>query len=263
MLSIEEIHSFSLEILKKFVKICDEQNLEYSLAYGTLLGAVRHKGFIPWDDDLDVFMPRKDYEQFVEYCLNNGELYSLELFHYKTSKEYIYPIARLSDPRFRTEYRNVKDYGLGVFIDIYPLDGFEKDEKYVSRILWKKSIVHMCGNEQYNPSPIVYKNLFKYPVYLFSRLLNINKKIADMDKHAQKYDYDSSTYVTCACWEPNEVYLKEWFSEMLLVDFEDIKVKIPCGFDNILRTDYGDYMKLPPEEKRQGHHFYKVYYKEQ
>ena len=134
-LTIKEIQAGSLEVLKKFIDICDGQDLQYFIAYGSLIGVVRHKGFIPWDDDLDVWMPRRDYELFINYCINNSNsIKPFQLMHYRTNPNYVYAIARLSDSRYETDYNNIKEYGLGLFIDIYPLEGWENDPRYIKNI---------------------------------------------------------------------------------------------------------------------------------
>ena len=123
-LSIEEIHEGTLGILKKIIEICDEINVNYFLAYGSLIGAVRHGGFIPWDDDLDIVMLRPDYEIFNQYCLKHErELYPFKLINRKNEKKYPYNIARFNDLRYRDIYENVQEYDSGMFIDVYPLDG--------------------------------------------------------------------------------------------------------------------------------------------
>ena len=124
-LSLKEIQQGSYEILKVIKRIFDENNWRYYLVYGTLIGAVRHNGFIPWDDDIDIWIPRPDYEKFIDYCIEHKEeLYPLELIHYKTNDKYIYPIARMSDSRYIINYDNAKEYGLGLFVALYPVAGF-------------------------------------------------------------------------------------------------------------------------------------------
>ena len=123
-LTLREIQLGELKILKKIKEICSLINIDYFLFCGTLLGAVRHHGIIPWDDDIDVGMMRKDYEIFVSYCKEHDkELLPFKLFHYTTNKKYIYPIARLVDTRYVVDYKDFKDYGLGLFVDLYPFDG--------------------------------------------------------------------------------------------------------------------------------------------
>ncbi len=264
-LSLSEIQQGSFEVLLKFKEICEKNNLEYFLAYGTLIGAVRHKGFIPWDDDIDVWMPRPDYDRFVQYCIDHSdEMGCFTLKHYKTCKEYIYPIARLVDTRYRIEYTNAKDYGLGLFIDIYPLDGVNPDDvkniKRLKRLVRKISIL---GAGRYIPSRNKLRDIFKRIYYCFNRHKNLNKLIAKTDAVGQKYGYEQSGVVGCAVWEPLEKFNKEYFNSSLETAFNGINFKIPVGYDNLLKSLYGDYMKLPPENERIAHHYYSAYRKEE
>lgn len=123
-LTLRQMQEGALNILKKLDGICREQGLRYFLFYGTLIGAIRHKGFIPWDDDLDVAMPRPDFDKLVAYCRRHRqELQPMQLMTVDDNPRYVYPIARFSDTRYRVKYQGIRDYGLGLFVDIYPLDG--------------------------------------------------------------------------------------------------------------------------------------------
>jgi len=127
---MREIQLVSLEILHTVATICEEQNFRYSLIYGTLIGAIRHHGYIPWDDDVDIMMPRRDYDQFLEYMkIHRKEYPDLRIFNLDECKEYPYMITRISDDRYIIKMENEKPYGMGVFIDIYPYDGLGTTEK--------------------------------------------------------------------------------------------------------------------------------------
>ncbi len=118
-LNIRETQAVSLEILKKVADICEQNGLRYVLQYGTLLGAVRHKGYIPWDDDVDIMMPRPDYEALLAYFKEHAsELDHLQFFEPRTCKDYPYMIGRISDDRYQIDMDNEKPYGMGVFIDV-------------------------------------------------------------------------------------------------------------------------------------------------
>ena len=262
-LSLEEIQQGSFEVLLKFKEICVKNNLNYFLTYGTLIGAIRHKGFIPWDDDIDICMPRPDYEKFIQYCINHAEeLEPFNLKHYKTCKEYIYPIARLVDTRYKIEYSNTKDYGLGLFIDIYPLDGENKhDIKHSNKLNRLIRKIILLDSTKYINSPNKIKNIIKFPYWLVMRNFNLNKKIAKLDKIAQKYSYNDNDIVGCAVWELKEFLEKTNFDSNVEVEFNGALFNAPIGYDNLLTQIYGDYMQLPPENERIAHHFYRAYKK--
>lgn len=260
-LTLQEIQQGSFQVLLKFKEICEQNNLKYFLAYGTLIGAIRHKGFIPWDDDIDVWMPRPDYERFIQYCIDHeSELRNFVLKHYKTCKEYIYPIARFVDARYKIEYMNAKDYGLGLFIDIYPLDGViagnKKQIRTRNNYMRKISVL---GANHYIKSPNWFKNIFKYVYYETHKNKDLNKFIATCDKFAQKCDYDMFSHVGCVVWGPPECLDKRDFESEQRVYFNGEVFNAPIGYDHILTELFGDYMTPPPESERIAHHFYKAY----
>lgn len=141
-LTTREMQEVSLEILHTIASICEKQHLRYALIYGTLIGAVRHKGYIPWDDDVDIMMPRPDYDSLLQYLKENIADYPyLKVFNREECPEYPYMITRISDQRYRIEMENEKPFGLGVFIDIYPYDGLG-DTKQESVAFGLKGIVY-------------------------------------------------------------------------------------------------------------------------
>ena len=121
-LKIEEIQEVSLRILKRITSVCEEHGFRYTLAFGTLIGAIRHKGFIPWDDDVDILMPRPDYERFILY-LTNHPIEDLKVFNWKCVKNYPLGITRICDMRYRVLENNFIDFDHGIFVDVYPVDG--------------------------------------------------------------------------------------------------------------------------------------------
>lgn len=264
-LNIQEIQAETLKIMKVIHKICIEQNLKYSLFYGTLIGAVRHKGFIPWDDDLDIVMPRGDYEKFTEYFIvHEKELTPYKLFSYKTVENYPYVINRICNTEFRMEAENEKDCGMGTFIDVYPLDGagdgtdkmFNKKAWFYASMYFSKSRLH------YVPVKGFAKTIVKKTAYLFSKLSRYSSIRSKLKKLANKYPYESSEYVAVVAWGNARVfYKKSWFDDLSLAKYEDAEFYIPKAYDDCLRLQYGDYMQLPPENERVGHHFYKIYKK--
>lgn len=267
-LTLREIQLSSLEILKTFADICEKNGFKYVLAYGTLLGAVRHKGFIPWDDDLDVIMPRPDYNKFIEYCKNHtDELKPLELMHYSTNKRYIYPITRLSNSTYIADYNIAQDYGLGTFIDIYPFDGCGNNEEDIQKIYDKSKklivLISLAGQKKYEKSHHgkIVRSIGKLIVYCFAHLIGVNKLCKAIDNKSQRISCETSNYLGCTVWDnccKNSV-LKSIFDDIIYIDFEDKQFAVPREYDAVLTKWYGDYMKLPPESERVGHHYYKIY----
>lgn len=265
-LTLEEIQQGSFNILKKIKEIFDENGWKYYLAYGTLLGAIRHKGFIPWDDDIDIWVPRQDYEKFLEYCRKNEKLlFPYEIIHYTTNNKYIYTIARFSDSRYVIDYQNVDDYGLGLFVDIYPLDGINiEDIGFMKKLIRKQKNINLIGSKEFVKSKNLIKNILKYPYFCFRKFFNMSKMLKELDIFSQKYSYENSEYCDSMVWNPQYSLLKkEWFGieKEYFQEFNGETFRIPYEYDKVLEKIYGDYMQLPPEEKRIPHHFYKAYKK--
>lgn len=272
-LSIQEIQAVSLEILKQVTDLCEKLRLRYFLTYGTLIGAIRHNGFIPWDDDIDIMMPRKDYEELLSYFLTHNEDYhNLELFNPETCSDYPYMISRFSDNRYRLEVKNEKPYGIGIFIDVYPLDGlgdtlseaihFGRKGDILSTFCYQSTRVH------YDPVTLtsghkLLKAIAKMPVYCGAKMKGKNYFQQQLNKLI-RIPYDEAEYVGPVIWlvgGEDNIFPRKWFDELIDVPYEQYKFKVPKRYDQFLRKMYGDYMQLPPEKDRVGHHFYKAFRK--
>lgn len=273
-----------LEMLKIIDDICCANDITYFLAFGTLLGAIRHNGFIPWDDDVDVWMPRQDYFKFIRYCIDNEKnIGPYKIAHYTNNINYCMAMARLYDQRTVVDEKHVRNYGLGVFVDVYPLDGCGNTKKESEKIFLKNKnrrfMVGIGAPQVFEASGSnLLKNVLKYCIYTYANFIGISKIICKMDKEAQKYDYNSSKYVATTVWaiyrgrknkigwigrsNAVDIFERKWFEKTKRVKFEDIEVNIPWDYDLILKNRYGNYMELPPEDEQQGHHEFIAYIKD-
>lgn len=270
-LPIKEVQKISLEILKVISDICEELQLRYFLIYGTLIGAVRHKGFIPWDDDVDIMMPRPDYDKLLEYLYANISKYpNLKVFNHDVCAEYPYMITRISDDRYEIIMDNEKPYGMGVFIDIYPYDGLGKTKKEALKYGLKgdrmSSLCYQATRKKMKMETTVsvFRKIIKIPVFLFSKLCGKDIFQNKLEKLARVKSYDDSEYVGCVVWlsgGEKDIFPREWFDEYVMMPYENYMFRAPKEYDAMLRHIYGDYMVLPPVKDRIGHHYYKVYKK--
>ena len=262
-MNLEDVQKDTKELLVVFDKICNNLGLKYFLIYGTLLGAIRHKGFIPWDDDLDVGMFEDDYKRLCSYFndTNNSEL---ELHNQNTSEHCFYNIARVCDKKHRLVFEN-KKYTSGLFIDIYVFEGLGDDEdqfywnqRFKKHPRWRKG-VYINSNEDFLYGNGMVHKILNIPFCLIARKRGKKYYINKFNSH-KKYDINDSKYIGCPSWEESR-YERKWFDSIIYSEFEDIKALIPAAFDEILTSEYGDYMKLPSEEKRKPYHGYKAYRK--
>ena len=270
-LTMAQTQAISLEILHTVAEICEEQGLRYALIYGTLIGAVRHKDYIPWDDDVDIMMPRPDYDKLMAYLAENiGNYPNLKVFNRDTCKDYPYMITRISDDRYVIDVENEKPYGMGVFIDIYPYDGLgktkEESVKYGLKGDRLSSMCYQASREHFaiENTKSTLRKLIKYPVYLVAKLFGKDYFQKKLEKLARVKPYEESEYIGCVIWlswGEKDIFPRAWFDETIMMPFGKYEFRVPKEYDKVLRHEYGDYMQLPPEEDRIGHHFYKVYEK--
>lgn len=271
-LTLREIQMGSYGVLKRISKICSDHNWKWFLTYGTLIGAVRHKGIIPWDDDIDIMMPRPDYEELKKYFIKNKEaLYPLKLFDKVAVRKYPHMIARVSDQRYHLVFENEVDYGIGLFVDIYPLDGVGNDLKKAIRLTRKAkkqaSLCFLTSRKRFatDNTESRIKMLIKKPAYIWAKLMGNQHYINKLNSLAQTYSYADSEYVACVAWPVGNKYgrerdvFKKYIFETTMIAFEDDEFPAPKGYDKFLSITYGDYMKPPSEAGKKTHHTYKAY----
>ena len=267
-LELKEIQKISTDILKVVADLCEKLNLRYYLMYGTLIGAVRHQGYIPWDDDLDIMMPREDYDALLKYWKEHGQQFKhLQVFTPDEVPEYPYMITRISDRRYRMIMDNEKEYGMGIFIDIYPFDGLGNTKKEALKYALKgdrlSSLCYQATRKRcaVETTTSNFRKMIKPAVFAFSKFCGkdiFQKKLKKLERNKP---YDTSEYVGCVVWltgGERDIFLREWFEEYEMVPFEDSFFRIPKAYDAVLRHAYGNYMELPPQKERVGHHNYKV-----
>lgn len=267
ILDIDEVHKVTIEVLKKLIEICDYLSINYYIAYGSLIGAVRHKGFIPWDDDLDIIMLRDDYELFIKYCIKNKEsILPYKILDRRSESEYPYTIARFTDTRYRAEFSNRNDYGCGVFIDIYPFDEISTIDKnkikkdFRFKIWYELCLAYASQKKFQSVDGNIVKTVFKKMVYLYAKRKGKSYFLDKLDAYQYKYKNSNAKYVACLVWNNATIPVdKSHYQGFTYVCFEGLKVKAPLDYDKVLIASYGDYMKLPPEKKRVPQHEYKLY----
>lgn len=256
-LTLKELQKVSLGILKDVHAFCEANQIRYSIAYGTLIGALRHKGFIPWDDDMDIVMPRPDFERF---CKTYHSKQGMRMIYYGNDKSALAAFARVCECE-KTDYQTERPWTVqksGVWIDIFPLDGVVNQKEYTCRYNKLKCI-----------SPIVYKfrrqnhhivasdSLGSKTKTIIAKIIGLGGILPNLLMKwlvaiMTKYDYDNcEMYGQMSCLDDGPImFSKEGFKETVLLDFEDTQFRAMKGYDPVLHQIYGDYMQLPPEDKR-------------
>lgn len=266
-LSLDEIRKIQIEILDYVIDLCKKQGLKVSLDAGTLIGAARHKGYIPWDDDIDVTMPRKDYNKLIQYLSSkNNQRY--QIYNWQTRSDYYYGFAKVVDTNTLLNEENVDDIsGLGINIDIFPQDDLPNRENVCKK--YQKKIFRLRKRIGYAVSqkkPII--EWIKHPRYCVMQfwwsIFGWKKTIKELDIFVQKYNDNNAEYCEqlVSTSNPYRKGKKSFFDEYTELEFEGKMYPVIKEYDKYLRNAYGDYMQLPPPEKRVSHHDFKAYIKE-
>ena len=253
--TLDEMHAESIKILNDVASFCDKNDIHYILAYGSLLGAIRHNGFIPWDDDIDIAMPREDYERFLAtYKSENG----YKLFSYKSDPTYIFPFSKVSNIHDSLKYEYL-DYGThlrGIEIDIFVFDKCPNNK--IKQLLTRLKVSYYRG----------FADFARYPHHMENnKLVEPLRKIAKrkgtlywlkkLDKCTLKYNQRDYNLMWPACYPTQmktEIIPKDAFNKRTKHIFEDQKYFIPENYKTVLTSLFGpDYMTPPPPKDRLAH----------
>ena len=257
---LKAIQRVETNILKAFDEVARKLNLTYFICGGTLIGAIRHKGFIPWDDDIDVMMPREDYEIFLEKGAGLlPDKYFIQNFHTDPEFPANFTKIRDNDTTFiETSVRNC-DINHGVFIDIFPLDFCPDSKIRREMLLFKNRVLSLrISSAFYLPYR---KHSFKWKLaYPCLLLMYPSHRRAMIARERLYRSCKHSGYIANygGAWGRKEIIPAQWYGEGCLLEFEGLEVSAPAEYDKWLEQVYGDYMKLPPEEKRVPHHYVDV-----
>ncbi len=266
-MEMRDVQMVALDILKTIANVCEENNFKYTLAFGTLIGAIRHKGFIPWDDDVDIMMPRNDYEKLLEFLIKNP-IDNFKVFNHKYVQDYPLGISRVCDMRYKIEEKSdrksKRNCDMGIFIDIYPLDGLAdtyEDAKLAFSYTDKARANLLRIKDQTTPALTFSLDSLRYMLSgILLKFKGVKGVQKELEKRARRFSFDECKYVGVPNWNWAQiVFQRDWFNEFKRVQFEDGEFNVISNYDAMLREEYGDYMKLPPVEKRIYHHQYIAY----
>ncbi len=247
LLTAEQVKAKEVEILDYIVGVCQKHSLRYYLSYGSLLGAVRHKGFIPWDDDIDISMPRSDYERLLKVMLHHPDRRFVTLT--PKAKGYPYHYAKVVDLSTRLVEENFDDFaGNGLWVDIFPLDGVNTTAPTLQKKLAKyfnscrASATFKCcppGNK-----PWKWRVCKWIGTHTFALLTDWCSRIKP---------FDGAKYVAHMPTALQNIFPRRIFDKVVEVEFEGKRYAAPAAYDEYLTILYADYMQLPPEDQRVSH----------
>lgn len=257
-LELEELKHIELDMLVSIDTLCRKNEIKYSMAAGTLLGGARHKGFIPWDDDIDIMLMREEYEKLkkcIEQC--HSDLYWVDYHKYEG---YPYPFSKImkKGTMLKEESNKYATAPDGVFIDVFPIDySTENDKKrkkqYDSITRWKQRLVTR-QNYYFGQTGIRewYRIVRKEAMKLIPREWFVNK----MDAECHRYSNTNTLIsLTGTVGYEKATYPREWFESYIDLEFEGVKLMAIEKYKDLLKKQYGDYMRLPPENERIPHHY--------
>lgn len=257
-LILDEVKNIEFSILKKFITFCGENHLRYALTYGTLLGAVRHQGFIPWDDDIDVMMPREDYNSFIEAFEHRSPIEGCELLSRQKTKGYFYPFAKLCDTSTVAKMEdNHTEHG--IWLDVFPVDHVPDDEKKARKFhrhirFYKNMIISYTTD--FSTKHRNWKLIPKFFLAMISRIIGVDRIASYIEKESRQFNNEGTRKIAIVSWQSAEggnMGLDE-ITRPAKVMFNGLEMNAPADYDAYLRSIYGEYMQLPSENKRTTHH---------
>lgn len=261
----KEIQLLELEILKEVIRISDENNLTYYIIGGSLIGVLRHKGFIPWDDDIDIGMPRSDYEKFIEICKKdiNGQY---AIIDNSTDPKWFFNFAQIVNKKIKIKIETTENPRISnPWVDLFPIDGLPSDKKkrkrHFRKILHYRYLIQLANIEnQVDQSrkdrPLRERLILKiFSTFKIKKFINSKNILRKMKIALKTYDFYQSEYAgnLLGRYREKEVVPKNYFGKPKKLPFEEIMVNVPEKYHELQTHLYGDYMSLPPKEKQVTH----------
>lgn len=263
-MTTEEVKAVQIAILSHVAEFCDKNGIRYWIDCGTLLGAVRHKGYIPWDDDIDVGMLREDYDRFT--ALFNAANSQYRFFCIENTPDFYVPHGKVCDNTTVLFEPDENGFKSAVNIDIFVYDNAPEDDREVKKMFDRRDkLRHRFGilysGSIHRGSPL--KRILKRARYIVFKLLYGREHlITEQVENSKKYATATTARVGDFTSVSRMVCDKRVFEDLTLVEFEGKQFKAPIGYDEWLTAFYGDYMTPPPVEERKSHHAYKAFFKE-
>lgn len=250
---IRAIQMIEFNILKEVKRFCEENEINYSLWAGTMIGAIRHQGFIPWDDDIDIVMLREDYDLFINKTMENGgKISDRYTVKYPSSNNYFYPFLKVIDNQ-TVAYENEMVYmELGLYVDVFPIDYYDGDSQSIAKYysVAQRELARFLKVDRNYGKRLMRKCYQMVSKYIWKKDLYYWK-----NKLLETYGFQIKQYGGPMVWTGGgwDLFPIDFFEEYAVVTFEGEQFQCFMRYDDILKHKYGDYMKLPPVERRVSH----------
>lgn len=257
---LQDLKRIQVEILDVMSQFCEKHSIQYWLDSGTLLGAIRHKGFIPWDDDIDTGMLRKDYDVFLKLFNEENERY--KVYSVENHPGYSFPFAKIIDTQTVLYEPDERGYKLSVYVDLFVYDNAPDDDKEVYKMFFYRNFLQKMRSLQWHhkPSGNILRRSLIYMASIPMRLVPKGYFETKIIKNATKYKNIETKRIGNFTATAPVTADKKIFRDFIDVEFEGKKYKAPVGYDEWLTAFYGDYMKLPPIDQRRTNHSFKAYF---
>lgn len=258
-MDIKEFRATITDIVRFVDEFCEKHGLRCYLGYGTMLGAVRHKGFIPWDDDADMVMPRPDYEA-LKKAFNEEDTGKYKIVDVDR-EGYTYPFIKVEDASTLLLDDNATAKDVGVSVDIFPMDGLGNSEetakKMVKKAYFYREILYLNGRKRFTKHNSFLKSAAKLAFFIFSKAVGTKWARKKLDKLCLTYAFDKCAFVGNIAYgdKEKEIMPVEIFTAKGKYAFEDGEFSGVADYDGYLTRLYGDYMTPPPEGQRENHNF--------
>ncbi len=268
---LRKLQLAELDLFKGFAKVCEKYGLTYFALGGTLLGAVRHQGFIPWDDDIDIGLPRPDYDRLCEVMKTEGKAEDFYFITFHDTEDHIRYFAHLENRKIPlVRHDNMKEEHTYAWIDIFPLDAMPNNRILQKLREFRVSFIRAthrfsCFDQLVNLNkknrPLRERVLIWIGLHTpVQRMFHTQKRLLRLEKVLTKTEYDKSDYLVNAmgAYKFREMFEKKYYGDGVLYPFEDTKIRGPVDYDFVCRQLYGDYMTPPPEDERNHHGLEKI-----
>ena len=260
---LAEIKGMEVQIMDFFMDFCQAHGLHCFLAYGTLLGAVRHKGFIPWDDDIDLMMPRPDYEKMLKLWKDTPDYQILEV---RRTGDYAYPFAKICNANTYMEENGViGQYDMGLYVDIFVFDALPGTPEESRKFLDRTATLEKARMYSNMPAELLLRdgghNWDRRLLWHLLKAVGPHRIARHMDRFNASHDYAAATWGACldTRFPERETLPISAYAETVQLEFEGQTYPAPRDYELVLTTCYGDYMQLPPEEERVLKHNFKLW----